>query len=110
MPTFRGLAFALTDDSRISLSDNFYTTDTDNYIKEINISIDNVKLDIPLSRGINVIIGDNSIGKSLLLHKLTDYYRLNHESNLSPLTKTIVSGYNAYLMIIVFLLILICQK
>ncbi len=97
LPTFRGLAFALTDDSRISLSDNFYTTDTDNYIKEINISIDNVKLDIPLSRGINVIIGDNSIGKSLLLHKLTDYYRLNHESNLSPLTKTIVSGYNAYL-------------
>lgn len=97
LPTFRGLAFALTDDSRISLSDNFYTTDTDNYIDEVNISIDNVKLDIPLSRGINVIIGDNSIGKSLLLHKLTGYYRLNYESNLSPLTKTIVNGYNAYL-------------
>lgn len=57
-----------------------------------------MKLDIPLSRGINVIIGDNSIGKSLLLHKLTNYYRLDYESNLSPLTKTIVNGYNAYLI------------
>ena len=44
---------------------------------------------IPLSRGINVIIGDNSIGKSLLLHKLTNY------SELSDTKKR--DGYNSYL-------------
>ncbi|MFR1525322.1 MAG: hypothetical protein ACLSUV_07430 [Bacilli bacterium] len=97
LPTFRGLSFALTDDSRISLVDNFFTTDSDNFIEKISLSINENKIDIPLSRGINVIIGDNSIGKSLLLHKLTDYYRLTIEPSLSPINKNIVKGYNEYL-------------
>ena len=54
-------------------------------------------MSVPLSRGVNAIIGDNSIGKSLLLHKLTKYYRLNIEPTLSPLTKTIVNAYEDYL-------------
>lgn len=97
LPSFRGLAFALTDDSRISLNDNFYTTDSDNYIDEIKLNINDVEMSVPLSRGLNAIIGDNSIGKSLLLHKLTKYYRLNIEPTLSPLTKTIVNAYEGYL-------------
>lgn len=51
------------------------------------------KYDIPLSRGINVIIGDNSIGKSLLLHKLTDYRKQQD----GPLNKSVVRGYDKYL-------------
>ena len=45
--------------------------------------------DIKLSPGINVIIGDNSIGKSLLLHKITNYEYLED--------KKIKDGYENYL-------------
>lgn len=76
LPTFRGLAMAVTNTKRINYVNNFYST-TDKYLDSINIQIDNEKYDIKLSKGINVIIGDNSIGKSLLIHKLTNYKYLN---------------------------------
>lgn len=50
---------------------------TDKYLDSIDIEINGNKHNIKLSKGINVIIGDNSIGKSLLIHKLTDYNYLN---------------------------------
>lgn len=78
LPTFRGLAMAVTNTKRINYVNNFYST-TDKYLDSINIEIDNNKYDIKLSKGINVIIGDNSIGKSLLIHKLTDYNYLNDQ-------------------------------
>ena len=76
LPTFRGLAMAVTNTKRINYVNNFYST-TNKYLDSINIEIDNNKYDIKLSKGINVIIGDNSIGKSLLIHKLTNYKYLN---------------------------------
>ena len=72
LPTFRGLAMAVTNTKRINYVNNFYSS-TDKYLDSINIEIDKDRYDIKLSKGINVIIGDNSIGKSLLIHKLTNY-------------------------------------
>ena len=87
LPTFKGLAMALTDYSRIHLGNNFFSLDEEK-IHEINISIDSQEISVPLSNGINAIIGDNSIGKSLLLHKLTNF------KNVKP---TIKKGYLEYL-------------
>ena len=78
LPTFRGLAMAVTNTKRINYVNNFYST-TDKYLDSINIEINNNEYDIKLSKGINVIIGDNSIGKSLLIHKLTNYNYLNDQ-------------------------------
>lgn len=78
LPTFRGLAMAVTNTKRINYVNNFYST-TDKYLDNINIEIDNNEYDIKLSKGINVIIGDNSIGKSLLIHKLTNYNYLSDQ-------------------------------
>ena len=76
LPTFRGLAMSVTNTKRINYVNNFYSN-TDKYLENINIQIDKDKYDIKLSKGINVIIGDNSIGKSLLIHKLTNYRYLS---------------------------------
>lgn len=76
LPTFKGLAMALTDSTRIRLQDSFFSVDNQK-INEIKMSIKGKKYIIPLSKGINVIIGDNSIGKSLLLHTLTDNIKLS---------------------------------
>ena len=78
LPTFRGLAMSVTNTKRINYVNNFYST-TDKYLDSINIEIDSNEYDIKLSKGINVIIGDNSIGKSLLIHKLTNYNYLNDQ-------------------------------
>lgn len=78
LPTFRGLTMAVTNIKRINYVNNFYST-TDKYLDSINIEINNNEYNIKLSKGINVIIGDNSIGKSLLIHKLTNYNYLNDQ-------------------------------
>lgn len=91
LPTFRGLVMALTDQQRLKRIDSFFNADktTLDYI-EIN---NNGKVEkIPLSKGINVIIGDNSIGKSMLLHALSGF-----EKTGEALAKTIKDGYKAYL-------------
>lgn len=72
LPTFRGLAMAITNTKRIKLVNSFFSN-SDNKVDSIKISINGKEKNIPLSRGINAIIGDNSIGKSLLLHKITNY-------------------------------------
>ncbi len=95
LPTFRGLAFAITDDSRISFENNFFTALTDNYIEAIDLELWGQSIHIPLSKGINVIIGDNSIGKSLLLHKLTGYLKLDASSDAR--SKNLKEKYNQYL-------------
>ncbi|MBP5529827.1 MAG: hypothetical protein J6X80_07235 [Lachnospiraceae bacterium] len=92
LPCFRGLVMAITDNRRIKTVNSFFNT-SEAYVREIEISIDGTDYLIPLSRGINVIIGDNSIGKSMLLHKLTEY-RKYQEGNLA---KSIIKGYDQYL-------------
>lgn len=72
IPNFRGLVMAITDHRRIKTVNSFFNPMA-TYTKSIQLKIDGVSYDIPMSRGINVIIGDNSIGKSMLLDKLTGF-------------------------------------
>lgn len=88
LPTFKGITMALSDFSRIQIGDSFFSPDNSK-INNICIEIDNKTYDIPISPGINAIIGDNSIGKSMLLHKLTNYNYLDDNR--------IQNGYNEYL-------------
>lgn len=92
LPCFRGLVMAITDHRRIKTVNSFFNP-TETYTKNIRIKINDEQYDIPLSRGINVIIGDNSIGKSLLLHTLTEYRKQQD----GPLSKSVVTGYKKYL-------------
>lgn len=87
LPTFKGLSMALSDYSRIQLGNSFFSVDSKK-LNELNISINGAETKIPLSSGINAIIGDNSIGKSLLLHKLTNYAGLKDQ---------VKRGYEEYL-------------
>ena len=72
LPTFKGVSMAVTNYTRIKYVNSFFTA-SKNILENIELKIDNVNKKIELSKGINVIIGDNSIGKSLLIHKLTGY-------------------------------------
>lgn len=88
LPTFKGLVMAITDYHRINYSGSFWGQGK--FIEELCIKIKGKKNRIPLSRGINVIIGDNSIGKSLLLHELTSERAISGNSRLKK-------GYEKYL-------------
>ena len=90
LPTFKGLAMAITDINRINFTDSFFGQGK--YQDSLEFEIDGINVGIPLSRGINVIIGDNSIGKSLLLHGLTG----NREISSTGKAK-IRNGYKRYL-------------
>ncbi len=72
LPTFKGLVMAITDHNRLKTVDSFFTA-THYTLPSIKFSYDQGEIEIPLSKGINVIIGDNSVGKSLVLHALTGY-------------------------------------
>ena len=69
LPTFKGLVMSLTDSKRVSTSEYSIAKP---FIKELNISINGKNKTVELSSGLNVIIGDNSIGKSLILESLMD--------------------------------------
>lgn len=88
LPTFKGLVMAITDYHRISYTGSFWGQGK--YVNELVIKIDGKRNSIPLSRGINVIIGDNSVGKSMLLHELTSERAIENNSKLKK-------GYLKYL-------------
>ena len=69
LPTFKGLVMALTDSKRVSTSKYNIAKP---YIPNLNININGKQRKIELSQGLNVMIGDNSIGKSLILESLID--------------------------------------
>lgn len=91
LPTFRGLVMAMTDHTRMKVVDSFFTA-TRYTLPSINFTNGDSNFEIPLSKGINVIIGDNSVGKSLLLHALTGYIKPK-----SLLPTSVVTGYKKYL-------------
>lgn len=74
LPTFKGLAMAVTDYHRIELENTFFNPN-EKYQREIEIEINGRREIIPLSKGINVIIGDNSVGKSLFLNEITQDFK-----------------------------------
>lgn len=91
LPTFKGLVMAVTDHMRLKRVDSFFNPDKF-ALDFIEIENNNETIKIPLSRGINVIIGDNSIGKSMLLHALTGF-----EKDGEELSKSIRRGYKGYI-------------
>lgn len=88
LPTFKGLVMSLTEPKRVSTSKYDILKP---FIEEIDINVDGILNKIPLSSGLNVIIGDNSIGKSLILDSLLD----PNFKNVSSTTK--INGYKLYL-------------
>lgn len=74
LPTFKGLVMSITDYRRIKTNDSFFSGSS-RFLKKIEYKINGIEKSIQLSRGINVIIGDNSVGKSLLIHSLTDWQK-----------------------------------
>ena len=90
LPSFRGLVMAFTDYSRIKVgTDSFFPAGS--CCDGFDLVINGLNKHIELSKGINVIIGDNSIGKSMLLHALTDYRYIEEVNSLS-------SHYKKYLL------------
>jgi predicted ATP-dependent endonuclease of OLD family len=92
LPSFRGLVMAITDYRRIKTVNSFFNPSAE-YLPQIEMTINRAKFNIPLSRGLNVIIGDNSIGKSLLLHKLTGYTKKQSKQ----IKSTLITSYDRYL-------------
>ncbi len=82
LPSFRGLLMAVTDSSRIRVGDAAFFNSGAPKLDGIDISVDDQTCRVPLSPGINVIIGDNSIGKSMLIHALTGYRHLRDNPQL----------------------------
>ena len=88
LPTFKGLAMAVTDNHRIELENSFYNPNA-KYLPELVVKVNGAKNVIPLSRGLNVIIGDNSIGKSLFLNAITN--------DCKKIDRRLRAGYEKYI-------------
>jgi len=88
LPTFEGLLMAITDLSRIKVGDCSFFSTSSSKLGSLGLSIDGKDFDIPLSPGINAIIGDNSIGKSMMIHRLTGCRHVGDSK--------LVDGYEAY--------------
>jgi len=88
LPSFKGLAMAITDNRRIGYADKFFNVTADT-IDKIELELNGTDIEIPLAKGINVIIGDNSIGKSLFLHAITDNRNIKKAS--------VSKGYSKYI-------------
>jgi hypothetical protein len=65
-PDFRGLKLALSEDSRLEYETN-PTLDDYNIIKSIKLKNEKIDIDVELTQGLNVIIGESSSGKSLFV-------------------------------------------
>ena len=91
LPTFKGLVMAITDHTRLKCVNSFFNVDKKT-LEEIKFEHSGTAFTIPLSKGINAIIGDNSIGKSLLLHALTGYKKKSQS-----LSVKVKDGYKRYL-------------
>lgn len=87
LPSFRGLAMALTEPNRLSTA---YSSINAPYVKEIKIETNGKEEVIELSSGINVVIGDNSVGKSLLF----EYLYSSDLKDVKPASK--VNGYKQF--------------
>lgn len=72
LPTFRGLVMAVTDTARIKVVPSFFSGSSKT-LDSIDLDLNGANVSIPLSPGINAIIGDNSIGKSSLLNALNKF-------------------------------------
>lgn len=93
LPTFKGLVMAMTDHTRLKTGNNSFFCNDKFYLPEICYKQGDQITSVPLSRGLNVIIGDNSVGKSLMLHALTRFKKQGD----GTLPTGVVRGYKKFL-------------
>ncbi len=85
LPTFKGLVMAFTDKRRIKSSKPIVR---EPFLKELILKVNGEKKIIPLSSGINAIIGDNTTGKSLILNKLFNNVKSEYLDNYTHFLNT----------------------
>lgn len=88
LPTFEGLLMAVTDPSRIKVGDCSFFSASSSKLDSLKLSVNGKNFDIPFSPGIKAIIGDNSIGKSMMIHRLTNCRHVDGHK--------LADGYEAY--------------
>lgn len=77
-PNFKGLKLALSEDSRLEYSIN-PSINNYNIIKSIKLENEKAKIDVELTQGLNVIIGESSSGKSLFVDSV--YKKIANQIN-----------------------------
>lgn len=77
---FRGLKLALSEDSRLEYSEK-PTTDDYHIIKSVKLVNDKVDIDVTLTQGLNVVIGESSSGKTLFVDSIMKKMRNEGNSN-----------------------------
>lgn len=87
LPTFKGVVMSLTDKDRVSTA---YSNMRKPYLDSLELEFNKEKIYIPLSPRLNVIIGDNSTGKSLILDSL-------YNKNYTGFSTNKKNGYKAFL-------------
>jgi len=65
-PTFEGLRISLSESSRFIYSDD-KPSDWAEYIRGVQLEDEYIKIDVKLTPGLNVVIGDSSSGKTLFV-------------------------------------------
>lgn len=79
-PNFRGLKLALSEDSRLEYS---VTPTIEDYhiIKKVKLNNDKVDIDVNLTQGLNVVIGESSSGKTLFVDSIIKKLKKEENSN-----------------------------
>lgn len=79
-PNFRGLKLALSEDSRLEYSD-LPTIEDYQIIKSVKLKNDKVDIDVNLTQGLNVVIGESSSGKTLFVDSIIKKLKNENDSD-----------------------------
>lgn len=79
-PNFRGLKLALSEDSRLEYS-VAPTIEDYHIIKKVKLNNDKVDIDVNLTQGLNVVIGESSSGKTLFVDSIIKKLKKEENSN-----------------------------
>ncbi|MCP4049390.1 MAG: hypothetical protein GY730_01610 [bacterium] len=83
-PTFEGLRLSLSESSRLEYSKEKPSTWSE-YIKKVSLKNEIINIDVELTPGLNVVIGDSSSGKTLFVDSL--YNKINENFDESSYTE-----------------------
>ena len=90
LPTFKGLVMAITDHTRLKCVNSFFNVDKKT-LEEIKFEHSGTAFTIPLSKGINAIIGDNTVDKENTrietVHKILTSISTRHLKTISDRQK-----------------------
>ena len=78
-PSFSGLRLALSEDSRLEYSQE-PTTENYKIIKGVKLNNENIDIDVKLTQGLNVVIGESSSGKTLFVDSIVKKIKKDKKS------------------------------